>query len=110
MFMLPKIFLFFLVFIAHPSCAFSSSRYSSSMQDANELPDDLNTAQEVILVQSSAITKLNEQVGMLKKSLEEALAEIRFLRSGKKREKFINADQMHLEFEEDKELQQALEA
>ena len=41
---------------------------------------------------------------------EELLAEIRFLRSGKKREKFINADQLLLEFPEDKELQAALEA
>jgi len=80
------------------------------MQDANELPEDLSTAKEVILVQSSAITKLSEQVDTLKKALEEALAEIRFLRSGKKREKFTNADQMLLEFGEDKELQEALEA
>jgi hypothetical protein len=80
------------------------------MQDANELPNDLSFAKEVILVQSSAITKLSEQVDTLQKALEEALAEIRFLRSGKKREKFTNAAQMLIEFEEDKELQEALEA
>jgi transposase len=108
--MLSNFFLFFVVFIAGPSCAFHASRYSSNMQDANELPNDLSTAQEVILVQSNAITKLSEQVDSLKKSLEEAIAEIRFLRSGKKREKFINADQMLIQFEEDKELQEALEA
>ena len=106
----PKISFFFLVFVALSSCAFQVSRYSSSMQDANELPEDLSTAKEVILVQSSAIFKLSEQVDTLKKSLEEALAEIRFLRSGKKRETFTNADQMLLEFGEDKELQEALEA
>jgi transposase len=105
----PIFFLFFFVFVACPSCAFHASRYSSNMQDANELPSDLSTAQEVILVQSNAISKLSDQVDSLKKSLEEALAEIRFLRSGKKREKFTNANQMLIQFEEDKELQAALE-
>jgi transposase len=80
------------------------------MQDANELPNDLSTAQEVILVQSNVLVKQKSEIDTLKKSLEEALAEIRFLRTGKKREKFINADQYLLEFEDDKELQEALEA
>jgi len=80
------------------------------MQDDKKLPNDLGTAYEVILVQSETLVKLKEKNGELHKSLQEALAEIRFLRSGKKREKFINADQMLLEFPEDKELQAALEA
>ncbi|XZE36180.1 hypothetical protein SH501x_001738 [Pirellulaceae bacterium SH501] len=80
------------------------------MQDANELPNDLSTAQEVILVQSNVLVKQKSEIDTLKKSLEEAFAEIRFLRTGKKREKFINADQYLLEFEDDKELQEALEA
>ncbi|MFN6138409.1 MAG: hypothetical protein ACK480_07905, partial [Planctomycetota bacterium] len=80
------------------------------MQDANELPNDLGTAHEVILVQSDALVKLKEKNQELHTSLQEALAEIRFLRSGKKREKFINADQLLLEFPEDKELQASLEA
>lgn len=106
----PKISFFFLVFIAWSSCAFQVSRYSSSMQDANELPEDLSTAKEVILVQSNVLVKQKTEIDALKKEREELLAEIRFLRSGKKREKFINADQMLLEFGEDKELQEALEA
>jgi len=80
------------------------------MQDANELPKDLDTAHEVILVVSDAYSKLKDRYEEQSKSLQEALAEIRFLRSGKKREKFINADQLLLEFPEDKELQAALEA
>lgn len=80
------------------------------MQNNSDLPDDLNTAHEVILVQSDAIVELKGEVDSLKKAREELLAEIRFLKSGKKREKFINADQMLLEFQEDKELQEALEA
>ena len=80
------------------------------MQDDKKLPDDLGTAHEVILVQSDTLVKLKVKNDELNKSLQEALAEIRFLRSGKKREKFINADQLLLEFPEDKELQASLEA
>lgn len=80
------------------------------MQDANQLPHELSTAHEVILVQSSTITKLNNENVSLKKEREELLAELRFLKSGKKREKFINADQILLEFGDDKELQANLEA
>ena len=80
------------------------------MQDANELPNDLGTAHEVILVQSGTLLKQKEKIEELHTSLQEALAEICFLRSGKKREKFINADQLLLEFTEDKEPQASLEA
>ena len=80
------------------------------MQDDKKLPDDLGTAHEVILVQSNTLVKQKVKIEELNTSLQEALAEIRFLRSGKKREKFINADQLLLEFPEDKELQASLEA
>ena len=80
------------------------------MQNGSQLPQELSTAHEVILVQSNAITQLSGENQSLKKSLEELRAEIRFLMSGKKREKFIGADQMLIEFEDDKELQAALEA
>jgi len=80
------------------------------MQDANDLPNELSTAHEVIVVQSSAIAKLNDENLSLKKEREELLAELRFLKSGKKREKFINADQILLEFGDDKELQANLAA
>ena len=80
------------------------------MQNDKELPNDLGTAHEVILVQSDVLNKQKEKIDELHTSLQEALAEIRFLRSGKKREKFINADQLLLEFPEDKDLQASLEA
>jgi transposase len=80
------------------------------MQDDKKLPNDLGTAHEVILVVSEAYSKLKDRYEEQNKALQEALAEIRFLRSGKKREKFINADQLLLEFPEDKELQASLEA
>jgi len=92
------------------TCAFQSSRYSECMQDESQLPQELSTAHEVILVQSNAIVTQKSQIDQLTKEREELRAEIRFLMSGKKREKFIGADQMLIEFEDDKELQAALEA
>jgi hypothetical protein len=50
-------------------------------------------------VQSSTITKLSEENIKLKKEREELLAELRFLRAGKKkRELFNNSNQGLLEF------------
>ena len=92
------------------TCAFQPSRYSDNMQDKSQLPQELSTAHEVILVQSNAIVEQKSQIDQLTKEREELRAEIRFLMSGKKREKFIGADQMLIEFEDDKELQAALEA
>jgi transposase len=80
------------------------------MQDQSQLPQELSTAHEVILVQSNAIVAQKSQIDQLTKEREELRAQIRFLMSGKKREKFINADQLLMEFEEDKELQATLEA
>ena len=62
------------------------------MTNPKELPDNLNTAHEVILVQSDVLAKQKEKIDSLHTSLQVALAEIRFLRSGRKREKFINAN------------------
>jgi Skp family chaperone for outer membrane proteins len=61
-------------------------------------------------VQSNAIVAQKSQIDQLTKEREELRAEIRFLMSGKKREKFINADQLLIEFQDDKELQATLEA
>jgi transposase len=97
-------------FLVATTCAFSPWRYSDNMKDESQLPKDLGTAHEVILVQSNAIVKLNDEVASLKKAQEELRAEIRFLISGKKREKYINADQTLLQFPEDLELQATLEA
>ncbi|MFN9419009.1 MAG: transposase, partial [Pirellula sp.] len=80
------------------------------MQDASKLRQELSTAHEVITVQSNALAAQKVQIDQLTKEREELRAEIRFLMSGKKREKFINADQMLLELKDDKELQAALES
>ena len=44
------------------------------MQDANELPEDLSTAKEVILVQSNVLVKQKTEIDALKKEREELLA------------------------------------
>jgi DNA-binding protein YbaB len=85
-------------------------RYSDHMQDASKLPQELSTAHEVITVQSNTLAAQKAQIDQLTKEREELRAEIRLLMSGKKREKFINADQMLLELKDDKELQAALES
>jgi transposase len=80
------------------------------MQEANELPKDLSTCHEVILVQSVAIKDLSVERDMLKQEVEELDAAFKRLLAGKKREKYINPNQKLIEFPEDKELQAALEA
>ena len=52
---------------------------------------------EVILVQSNAIVVQKSQIDQLTKEREEFRAEIRFLMSSTKREKFIGADQLLIE-------------
>ena len=49
-------------------------------------------------MQSNAIVAQKSQIDQLTKEREELWAEIRFLMSGKKREKFIGADQMRIEW------------
>ena len=80
------------------------------MQDAKELPADLNTAHEVILTQSAFIQDLSVKYEQLKKALDEAHAAFAKLLAGNRREQFIHPDQKLLEFPEDQELQAALEA
>ena len=80
------------------------------MQNAKEMPNDLNTAHEVILVQSTAIETLSCERDKLKEENDELNAYIKRMLYGKRREKYINPDQKLLEFPEDKELQAALEA
>ena len=76
--------------------------YRSDMAKSKDLPKELSTAHEVILVQSSTINRLSDEVKTLKQLREELLAKIRAMKTGKKREKFINADQILLEFGDDK--------
>jgi transposase len=92
------------------TCAFLASRYSTCMPDTKQLPPDLSTAHEVIVVQSESLKRQDEEIQSLKASVEELQAELRLLKFGKKPEKYIGADQLLLQFTEDKELQAALEA
>jgi len=92
------------------TCALCAWRYSTSMQNANELPDDLNTAHEVIVTQSAFIHELSGKNEQLKQELAEAHAAFSKLLAGNRREQLINPAQTLLEFPEDPELQAALEA
>jgi transposase len=106
----PNFLLILLQICSLTTCAIHASRYSDSMKDTSQLPQELSTAHEVILVQSNAIVAQKTQIDELTKEREELRAEIRFLKSGKKREKFIGADQLLMKFDDDKALQAALEA
>ena len=108
--MIATFFTFLWLFLACTTCAFDVSRYSTTMQDAKELPAELNTCHEVILVQSAAIKDLSKERDKLKQENEELHTAFKKLLAGNRREKFINPDQQLLEFPDDKELQAALEA
>lgn len=105
-----KIFGFFVSVLAITTCAFVAWRYSTNMQNANELPNDLNTAHEVIVTQSAFIHELAGKIEVLKKELGEAQADFAKLLAGNRSEKLVNPAQQLLEFPEDPELQAALEA
>jgi transposase len=80
------------------------------MTNANELPADLQTAHEVILTQSAAITELVTERDKLQMELAEALAAFAKLRAGNRSEKIDDPRQQLLEFPDDPELQAALDA
>ncbi len=80
------------------------------MQNANELPKDLDTAHEVIVTQSGFIRELASKNEKLEKELAEAQAAFAKLLAGNRSEKFVNPKQQLLEFPDDKELQAVLDA
>jgi len=108
--MIEKNFHFLCSILMLSTCALCAWRYSTSMQNANELPDDLNTAHEVIVTQSAFIHELSGKNEQLKQELAEAHAAFSKLLAGNRREQLINPAQTLLEFPEDPELQAALEA
>ena len=108
--MIITFFLIFYVYCTGTTYVFEVERYSTSMQDEKQLPQELSTCHEVILVQSVAIKDLAKERDQLKHDLEESYLAYKKLLEGNRREKFINPDQGLLEFPEDKELQAALEA
>ncbi|OYW23566.1 MAG: hypothetical protein B7Z55_03435 [Planctomycetales bacterium 12-60-4] len=101
---------FLCVLLAMTTCALSEWRYSTNMQNANELPKDLDTAHEVIVTQSGFIMELATKNEKLEKELAEAQAAFAKLLAGNRSEKFVNPAQQLLEFPDDKELQAVLDA
>ena len=108
--MTPNFLILFCFFLACTTCAFDTVRYSNCMEIEKELPSELSTCHEVILVQSVAIKDQKKQIDLLKQENDELNAAFKKLLAGNRREKYINPDQKLLEFPEDKELQAAFEA
>jgi transposase len=100
----------FLSILTVVSCAFFTSRYSTAMQTQNELPNDLDTAHEVIVTQSEFIKDLAAKNEKLQKELAEAQEAFAKLLKGNRSEKLNNPSQQLLEFPDDPELQAVLDA
>jgi hypothetical protein len=83
---------------------------ANALPPSNELPSELGTCHEVILIQSDAIRDLSSERDSLKKELEQLNAMLKKLLAGNRPEKFINPNQYLLAFPDDPELQAALEA
>ena len=114
--MIEKFFAIFSIFCALTTCAYSSRRYSTSMQDAMELPNDINTSHTMIREQTAMIGQQSATIAELvtdrdKLRQEVAELELAFKRMllGKRREKFIDPRQALIQFPDDPELQEALE-
>ena len=60
-----KIFGFFVATLAITTCDFVAWRYSTNMQNANELPNDLSTPHEVIVTQAAFIHELAGKIELL---------------------------------------------
>ena len=59
--MIATFFVIFYVYCTWTTCAFEAERYHTSMQDEKQLPQELSTCHEVILVQSVAINDLAKE-------------------------------------------------
>ena len=108
--MTQKFFNFLCALLVVTTCAFIAGRYSTNMQNANELPKELSTAHEVIVTMSAFIHEQASKIEKLTKELTEAQAAFAKLLAGNRSEKFVNPAQQLLEFPDDKELQAVLDA
>jgi hypothetical protein len=63
------------------------------MQNENELPKDLSTAHDVIVMQSAFLKEQASRIDRLEKDLAEAHAAFKKLLAGNRSEKYINPDQ-----------------
>ena len=75
---------------------FQVTRYSDNMKDQSQLPQELSTAREVILVQSNAIITQKSQIDQLTKEREELRAEkqnchVRLLPKRDRRTAFVSS-------------------
>lgn len=84
----------------------------SDLNESNskELPIDVSTCHEVILVQSDAIRSLDQKVNRLEQEKQDLMSQIQKLLLGNRREKYIDPNQQLLDYPDDPELQASLEA
>lgn len=115
--MIQKYFLLLSVFCHCPYCAFHPICHSACMQDASNLPNDVDLCHAmirekdaVVLQQAGAIDDLVKSNGNLKKEVEELKLAFKKLLEGNRREKFFNPHQGLLAFPDEPELQAALDA
>jgi hypothetical protein len=67
------------------------------MQNENELPKDLSTAHDVIVMQSAFLKEQASRIDRLERDLAEAHAAFKKLLAGNRSEKYINPGQQLLE-------------
>ena len=67
--MIPTFLILFCYFLACTTSAFDTVRYSTRMEIEKELPSELSTCHEVILVQSVAIKDQKKQIDLLQQEV-----------------------------------------
>lgn len=114
--MIEMFFVLLSVFCHCPYCASQPMRYSTGMQDASNLPNEISLSHAlirekdaVIFEQSAAIDDLVKANDKLKKEVEELQLAVKKLLEGNRREKFFNPLQGLLAFPDVPELQAALD-
>ena len=103
------IFLFFMIYILISTSAFCTSRYSTHMQEAIEIPNDLEACKGLISQQSATIATQFSQIEELKIEMEKLRKLLVRLLNGNRSEKHIvtSDKQSMLPFENEEELQAA---
>ena len=103
------IFLFFMIYILISTSAFCTSRYSTHMQEAIEIPNDLEACKGLISQQSATIATQFSQLQELTIEMEKLRKLLVRLLNGNRSEKHIvtSDKQSMLPFENEEELQAA---
>jgi transposase len=104
-----KMFLFFAIICISGACAFSTSRYSTNMQNTNDLPNDIETCQACIKDLKQSNEKLNRQIEELNLEQEKLQRLLARLLAGNRSEKQLitSPAQAFLPFENQAELEAA---